>query len=57
MNNGRCRLCGKPIPRYSRSDAVFCGEYCRKRYWDIMKGRVKPTPAEKAVIGVEEGGV
>jgi len=52
MNIAKCRLCGKKIPIYYYANALFCGDYCRKKYYDIRKGRSKPEQALNELKGV-----
>lgn len=39
MNISRCRQCGQPIPEWTRSNALFCTDFCRKKHYDIKVGR------------------
>ena len=39
MNRYFCRFCGKKIPDWAYSNALFCGDYCRKKDYDIRKRR------------------
>lgn len=30
-----CKRCKKEINQYKRRDSLFCGDVCRKAFWDI----------------------
>lgn len=50
MNNvNYCRNCGKKVPIDMRKDAKHCNDYCKKRYWDKVNGRIKPKNANISV--------
>ena len=42
-----CAQCGREIPYYYRSDAVYCGHPCRQAaYRARQAGNVTPKPAD-----------
>lgn len=47
-----CRLCNRNIDAWKRKDSIFCGDYCRKKAYDIRTGRCKQEMAIKSVEGV-----
>lgn len=52
MNRFYCCVCRKEIPKYSRADARYCSDYCRKLGYDIRKGRSRPQEQKQGVVGV-----
>jgi hypothetical protein len=37
MNQNFCLLCKIKIPYWKRTDSRFCGDECRKKYFDIYR--------------------
>ncbi len=54
MNIARCRFCGKKIPKWLYSNALFCGDNCRTRYSDVKNRPEANKTACKLVEGVVE---
>lgn len=51
MNKSRCRFCGKKIPKWAYSNALFCSDICRKRHYDVTK---RPKHNKRAVKSLED---
>lgn len=52
MNTNNCLLCGTKINCWSYSNAVYCSSYCRKRSYDIRKGRSQAKSHKKGFESV-----
>lgn len=52
MNPFYCNCCGSKINKWYRIDTRFCRDYCRKRYYDIKKGRINEKSIKKLIEGV-----
>jgi len=47
MNINFCRGCGKKIPKYKQSNALYCGDYCKKRNYDNTRRNKTAKTAQK----------
>jgi len=51
-------MCGKKIDRWIYKNAIYCNDNCRKRSYDLRKGRTKLKTGKKGfqdVVDIEEG--
>ena len=39
MNPFFCNYCGTKIDFWARRNARFCSDYCRKAYYEVLRGR------------------
>lgn len=52
MNIAKCRLCGQDIGKTKYRNALFCGDICRKKYYELLH----PNRKLKTALKVSEDG-
>ena len=57
MNIFKCRWCGQKINKFYYSNALFCSDFCRKKAYDVRKGRTRNIDDLKFVEGVVDNGL
>lgn len=43
-----CRFCGKKIEKWTRADALYCSDYCKKKEWDILHERTEANKIQES---------
>jgi len=48
MNRYYCRFWGKKIEKWTRADALYCSDYCKKKEWDILHERTEANKIQES---------